>query len=190
MGIKIFLATCCVGIISIGATIYFVDSAGADDLSRTLTFLHPQPASHKTTKSSSNSSSEFKFLRISAASEDKVSELIGPDTNKNFIRDDIDQYLDKTYPDPRQHAAMVQFTAAYGHLLVNGGTVAGAKDAGTTVVRAIQCGINVFGDSNIIKQKTVLAMMLNTEDRFAAFAAAQKNEEGLVFPRFQGEPCL
>lgn len=75
-------------------------------------------------------------------------------------------------------------------LLVDGGTVAGARDATKGVVRAIQCGIEVLGDSSMVKQKRLLTMMLNSDERFAAYARAQKNEEGQVFDRFQGEPCL
>ncbi|WP_146120286.1 hypothetical protein [Paraburkholderia sp. BL21I4N1] len=127
---------------------------------------------------------------MSAAADENAARLIGPDSNKNGIRDDIDEYIDSSYPDRRQHAAMVQFAAAYGLLLVDGGVVAGAREATKGVVRAIQCGIEVFGNFSMVKQKRLLAMMLNNEERFAAYARAQKNEEGQVFDRFQGEACL
>ncbi|MFM0729696.1 hypothetical protein PQQ52_04260 [Paraburkholderia sediminicola] len=130
------------------------------------------------------------YFKVSTSLDENAAQLIGPDANKNLIRDDIDEYIDKTYPDPQQHAAMVQFARAYAQLLINGGTVAGTKAATAGVVRAVQCGIEVFGEANIAKQKAILAMMLNSEERFKAYAVATHNEEGQVFLRFQGEPCL
>lgn len=124
------------------------------------------------------------------ANDDYAARIIGPDANRNTVRDDIDAYIDSTYPDPREHAAMVQFAQAYTQLLIHGGTVAGARAATKDVARAVQCGIGVFGDSNIEKQKAVLAMILNSEARFQAYTVSTHNEEGQVVERFTGEPCL
>ncbi|MFM0290074.1 hypothetical protein [Paraburkholderia megapolitana] len=191
MQIKTIRVAGSIGIVSIGVAIYLTGVVSASHDSHwskknenqlaTQIANNFQPA-HKSNKSG--------YLRVSTSPDSNSTQLIGLDSNKNSVRDDIDEYIDKTYPEPRQHAAMIQFAAAYGALLVNGGTVDGARKATSEVVRAIQCGIEVFGDSNVTKQKTILAMMLDSKERFTAYAVATHNEEGQVFPQFEGEPCL
>ncbi|MFM0499713.1 hypothetical protein [Paraburkholderia caffeinilytica] len=137
-----------------------------------------------------NAFAEPGFEGISSSADAGYTRLIGLDANNNLVRDDIDDYIDRSYRDAQQHAAMIQFAQAYARLIVSGNTVAGAKHAAAGVVRAIQCGIKVFGDSNVARQKVVLAMMLNSRERFEAYDVARRNEEGQVLDRFQGEPCL
>ena len=175
-----------VGVAAITATVYFSGSDSASLTKHDISSVKPDNAKYAEQRRSDKSG----FHKIAISSDNDTSRLIGPDSNGNYVRDDIDQYIEKTYTDPRQRSAMIQFAAAYGHLLIEGDTPAGAKRAGDQVVRAIQCGIEVFGSTNVVKQKSILAMILNSEDRFAAYATAAHNEEGLVFPRFQGEPCL
>ena len=130
------------------------------------------------------------FEGANPSTDDRYARLIGLDENHNQVRDDIDDYIDREYADPRQHAAMIQFAQAYANLIARGNTRGGAKYEAASVVRAIQCGIEVFGDSNVSKEKVVLAMMLNSEERFEAYNVARRNEEGQVFDRFRGKPCL
>ncbi|MEQ5842748.1 hypothetical protein N0A02_25170 [Paraburkholderia acidicola] len=191
MQIKTIQIACSIGIVSIAIAIYLTGALSASHNLRWSKQNENRWATQIADKfQPAHTSNKSGYLRVSTSPDSNSTQLIGPDSNKNAVRDDIDEYIDKMYPEPRQHAAMIQFATAYGALLLNGGTVDGARKATSEVVRAVQCGIEVFGDSNVAKQKTILAMMLDSKERFTAYAVATHNEEGQVFPRFEGEPCL
>jgi hypothetical protein len=128
--------------------------------------------------------------RPGVKSTDFDASIAGIDANKNGIRDDIEQYIEKTYPDPAKRAAMMQYAKAQQNFILTATTPERAQLAAQELWRSFACARSQLGRPWLDATKDVLAMYLNTRDRLNAQAKAQDNLAGQIVESYSGDkPC-
>ena len=128
--------------------------------------------------------------RPGVKSRDFDASVAGIDANKNGIRDDVEQCIEKKYPDPAQRAAMMQYAKARQNFILTATTPENAKAAATELWRAFACTQRQLGDAWLDATKDVLSMFLNTRERLNASARAQDNLAGQIVESYSGDkPC-
>lgn len=117
--------------------------------------------------------------------------LTGIDSNKNGIRDDIDQYIIKTYQNPKQRAAVVQLSQAIQKTLLADTTdLNEVKKINAEVSGAFECIYRQFEVSEkYIVTKEVEAMTTNTKPRLLAYLAFNKALDGTSWKTPEGDVC-
>jgi hypothetical protein len=114
--------------------------------------------------------------------------VLGTDTDRDHIRDDIAAYIDATHGD--DEAARLgarQLARSLQHALAHGGDRAGAVEAGYESGRAISCLFELLGSEKagaIVDE--LEARTVDTEERFAAYRKMQRNVSGGYFPGGSG----
>ncbi len=127
---------------------------------------------------------------------DRSKDLAGPDKNNNGIRDDIEAYINKTYPEPSEKAAVMQYAKAIQKKLSVDTTDSLAVRA---VVHEGGRGLYCLGErlddpSEYISRasvvyKEIVAMTTNTKPRLLAYLAFDKALDGWVISAPTGEVC-
>lgn len=110
--------------------------------------------------------------RPGVKSRDFTGSIEGIDANHNGVRDDIEDYINRTYSDPDQRAALMQQAQATVLLLtVNKNNLEEVARVATLDSISAECEYKVFGSGNWrAPADEILAMHLNTEARFRAYA--------------------
>ena len=111
--------------------------------------------------------------RPGVKSRDFTASIAGVDANNNGVRDDIEDYINRTYPDPNQRAALMQNAQADVALLtVNTEDLNKVAEAATMLDRSLDCSRKFFSSEDLYNNATreILAMHMNTEVRFRAYA--------------------
>ena len=116
---------------------------------------------------------------------------INADLNPNGVRVDIDALIRKRFPDSKEQRAMLQYARANQTFLSSGSSSeAGAKDGAQMLDQSIACLRSVMGPGYLDVANELTASMLNTKDRFTAYAKATQNLSGQVVIGYSGEePC-
>lgn len=128
--------------------------------------------------------------RPGVKSTDFDASIAGIDANKDGIRDDVEYYIEKTYPDPAPRAAMMQYAKAQQNFILTGTTPEKAQLAARELWRSFACARSQLGRPWLDATKDVLAMFLNTRDRLNAHARAQDNLAGQIVESYSGDkPC-
>ncbi|WP_413707514.1 hypothetical protein [Ralstonia sp. Ralssp110] len=128
--------------------------------------------------------------RPGVKSRDFDASIAGIDANKNGIRDDIEHYIEKTYPNSAQRAAMMQYAKAQQNFMLTATTPERAQLAAQELWRSFACARSEFGPPWLDATKDVHAMYLNTRDRLHAQARAQDNLAGQIVESYSGDkPC-
>jgi hypothetical protein len=123
-------------------------------------------------------------------SRDFTNTVGGIDVNKNGVRDDIEDFIVKTYPDPKQRAAMMQYAAGVQNALLNSSTKQAAFFSSQRVYRSLDCVILILGEKDFAKKTDeILAMMLNTRNRAKAYVTARSASGGQVYDTGVKNPC-
>ncbi|WP_152034433.1 hypothetical protein [Burkholderia contaminans] len=126
---------------------------------------------------------------MGGVSTDYSDSVPGVESKNNKIRDDIENFIDKKYTDPKQRAAMKQYAVAQRDFLVYGGSREGAVNAAERMVKSFACLRGLMGQRGVDESKLMLAMMLNTKERWQAFSVAMKNMSGHIYDLYRGESC-
>ena len=106
--------------------------------------------------------------------------LLGPDANKNLVRDDVEAYIDARVTDSARHRqALKQFAVAIQRGLL-ATTKEESMEAATAETRSIEC-LSYLGFRTQDRWKEVLALTLNTDARLLANEAHQDRITGAVF---------
>ncbi|ANH73231.1 hypothetical protein ACS15_3649 [Ralstonia insidiosa] len=128
--------------------------------------------------------------RPGVKSTDFDASVAGIDANKNGVRDDIERYIEKKYPDPAQRAAMMQYAKARQNFILTATTPEKAHAAAQDLWRAFACTQSRLGAGWLDATKDVLAMFLNTRERLNASTRAQDNLAGQTVDAYAGDkPC-
>ncbi|HWV06775.1 hypothetical protein [Ralstonia sp.] len=128
--------------------------------------------------------------RPGVKSRDFDASVAGIDANKSGIRDDVEHYIEKTYPNPAQRAAMMQYAKAQQNFMLTATTPERAQLAARELWRSFACARSEFGRPWLDATKDVHAMYLNTRDRLHAQARAQDNLAGQIVESYSGDkPC-
>lgn len=147
---------------------------------------HVKPDDRNISETGLNSSSTTQQINNKNATD--VSEtIIGIDLNNDRVRDDVEFYINKTYSDPRSQSALKQFARAQASLLSVGNTVQGAHDATDELIKSLACVRQTLGPTYVVATKETLAKIINTKQRFAAYAMVSNNQAGQVFLQYKGD---
>ncbi len=105
-------------------------------------------------------------------SRDFSASVAGIDVNNDGVRDDIEAFIIKKYPDPAQRSAMLQLARADRlQLTVDYKDRAKVVEVATIKVRSAECAYQRFGSEDWSENANeILAMALNTKIRWIAYA--------------------
>lgn len=125
---------------------------------------------------------------------DRTDSLTGIDADANGIRDDIDAYITREYPDPAQRSAVQQDARAMQKaLLVPPGDVSAAKTVVREAARATNCIYAEFPKGGWKEAarvgKEVEALTTNTKKRLLAYLQMNKSLDGTSWAMPEGETC-
>ena len=121
-------------------------------------------------------------------SRDFTATVGGIDVNGNGVRDDIEQFIEATYPEPFQRAAMMQYAKSF-QVLIDAKSRESAVVAEQAVYRALDCTKKAFGKEWYKLTPDVRAMTLNTYQRVMAYAEAEKLGSGWLYKIYFDQPC-
>ncbi len=116
-------------------------------------------------------------------------DLKGPDLNQNGIRDDVDEYIMRTFHQPEQRKAVQQYAfQSQAVLLVDKTDMIRVRRLNFEVARAISCIYDVFPHENQVSSnvvKSIGAVTSNTKHRFREKLAFSKALDGtsMIMPR-------
>lgn len=119
----------------------------------------------------------------------------GIDIDRNGVRDDIDAYITKTYPDEAQRRAALQMARAYqAMLLVDKSDERALDEVSRQSFRAVACQKFAFlGDAGRIASYQMMrelrSVTTNTKERLQAYLAYNKARSGSVSVRPEGNTC-
>ncbi len=119
---------------------------------------------------------------------DRSDDVVGPDTNNNGIRDDIEKYIEITYQEPKQRTAAMQAAKAIQMGMVVDITDKDAiRRAHVAIGEAINCTFIHFTDfggatrnNPSIMFDEIEAMTKNTKKRLLTSLAVDKASDGMV----------
>jgi hypothetical protein len=125
---------------------------------------------------------------------DRSSDVKGPVSNSDGIRDDVEAVITKTYPDSTQAKAAKQFAAvAQAQLLVDAGNPAAVKAVATQTAAAVNCLAQTFGTTTTPTFSDVARALdadtANTKQRKEAQLAYSKAMDGAVISLPEGNTC-
>ncbi len=125
---------------------------------------------------------------------DRSSDVKGPVSNGDGIRDDVEAVITKTYPDSTQAKAAKQFAAvAQAQLLVDAGNPTAVKAISASTADAINCLAQTFGTGTKPTFSDVArgleADTANTKQRKLAQLAYSKAMDGAVITLPEGNTC-
>lgn len=125
---------------------------------------------------------------------DRGSDINGPDTNSDGIRDDIEAYIDVNYPGAGQRAAARQFAASLQQALsVDTTSKQTVKQVNIKLMNAVNCVFDQF-ISNATKQPEAVgaeieAITTNTKPRLLAYLGFSKALAGTAISLPDGDSC-
>ncbi|MDR2904925.1 MAG: hypothetical protein LBU73_03120, partial [Helicobacteraceae bacterium] len=101
-------------------------------------------------------------------------DLAGPDVNNNGVRDDVENYIIKKYPDERQKRALLQFAKSLQkEILTDKNDEAAIRAAFESGLKAVSCMREVFppdiGENKSATHKEIDSITVNTRVRLKAY---------------------
>lgn len=125
---------------------------------------------------------------------DRTDTIGGVDTDKNGIRDDIDTYIKKTYPNYEQKKAVTQYARSLqASLLIDKDDEIAVKAATNAKAKAISCismkvpdGKSPNGERVV---REIVSITTNTKQRLLEYMALDKALDGTVISLPSGEVC-
>lgn len=112
------------------------------------------------------------------------------DADREGLRDDVEAEIRQRYTKPAQQRAVLQFARAQQAFLALGASPSGARQGIAQLDQSIACLRRIVGPTYLEEANRVTAMMLDTEERFAAYARATDNLAGQAVDGFEGDsPC-
>jgi hypothetical protein len=117
--------------------------------------------------------------------------LSGTDADRNGVRDDIDAYITKNYPQGAPRQAATQFAKVLQRaLLVDLNDNAALKDLSIKMARACNCIYQKFpADSRQGVIEEIEAITSNTETRLNAYLAFNRALDGTTTAIPEGDTC-
>lgn len=125
---------------------------------------------------------------------DRSDDIVGPDTNSNGVRDDIDAYIDRVYTQPKQHAAAIQVAKVIQkEIQVDKLDDNAIRKLHVESARAINC---LFEQSEIsddenpsVVAEGITSRTTNTKQRLLAYLTFSKASSGMVLSDVSGDTC-
>ena len=126
---------------------------------------------------------------------DRSDTLAGPDTNHNGVRDDIEAYINATFKDPGQHAAVMQEArTVQSAILVDVTDPDATRAVSRSIMRSTHCMSSRFAHDQgalapMVIGNQIEAMTANTKKRMKAYLAFNKSQDGTVASMPEGDTC-
>ena len=125
---------------------------------------------------------------------DRTDTVAGIDADQNGIRDDIDAYIQKTYPTEEQRKAVSQYARSLqSSILVNKEDKIAVKAITNEKARAISCIFekipNEQSPNNGSVVEEILGATTNTKKRLLEYIALNKSLDGTVISLPSGDVC-
>ncbi|MDP3465785.1 MAG: hypothetical protein Q8R86_08460 [Sulfuricurvum sp.] len=117
--------------------------------------------------------------------------IVGPDTDNNGIRDDIDAYIATLpYTEVQKKAVQQDARALTATLIIDTNDSVALKTAGEKIMRAVNCIFDKF-DLQIADQVTndMEKMTINTKNRFMQYEKYNSARSGSVTSLPSGDTC-
>jgi len=119
---------------------------------------------------------------------DRSNTLGGTDSDDNGIRDDVDDYINKKYTNPKEKAAAQQMARAFQkELLIDLNNKKAVDEVDKFITMAIVCARNSAPDKNIMDD--LMAATFNTKQRVKRFFAFDDLMDGSVTSLPEGDTC-
>lgn len=121
--------------------------------------------------------------------------LAGTDANNNGVRDDIENYINKKYSEPKQRAAVIQTAKAMQKIMsADTNNIIEVKAINIEISKAFNCVDTQFTDDSkevnyFTATKEVEAMTTNTKPRLLAYLAFNKALNGTSWALPEGDTC-
>jgi len=168
------------------------DYTGAQTLTYTIKDQHgaSAKASIKITVRDYTDAEKYKQLEDSGAIPklDRSDTLAGTDSDNNGIRDDVDDYINKKYTNPKEKAAAQQMARAYQKiLLVDKNDIKKVTEVDKRVGDAVICAVDTAPNKGILSD--IKAVTLNTKQRVKEFFKYDNLLDGTVSSLPQGDTC-
>lgn len=128
--------------------------------------------------------------RPGVRSKDFTETVLGIDSDRNGIRDDIQNYIEQSYKDPAQRQAMLQYTRA-AELLYFSETFDVVKRSWPEYARSSACLRQAFGRDKWTKEAgEITAQLLNTPPRIEVYITYNRLAAGHIYDLYGGtQPC-
>ena len=126
---------------------------------------------------------------------DRSDTLAGPDTNNNGVRDDIDAYIQNTFQDPLERAAVTQSARSMQSAIVVDASDPDATQAvSRSMTRSVHCMFSRFSGnqgerSPMAIDDKIEAMTANTKARMKAYLAYNQSRNGTTSSIPTGDTC-
>lgn len=125
---------------------------------------------------------------------DRTDTIGGVDADKNGIRDDIDTYIKKTYPNYEQKKAVTQYARSLqASLLIDKDDEIAVKAATNAKAKAISCismkvpdGKSPNGERVV---REIVSITTNTKQRLLEYMTLDKALDGTVISLPSGDVC-
>jgi hypothetical protein len=145
------------------------------------------------TNSSAQSSAKASTLnnhpQILKANGDSAEQtVLGVSTNSYGVWDDVEQYIESRFKDPKKAQAMRQYALAVQNALLQGDTPEKAQEANRVRMRAGACVSERLGEADWYESKLLTAEILNDEARSRAYAILDSNSAGF-YKLPKGQVC-
>ncbi|GAA4027570.1 hypothetical protein [Actimicrobium antarcticum] len=126
---------------------------------------------------------------------DRSASLAGPDANNNGVRDDIDDYINTKFTDPKQRAAVLQDARTMQKaVLVDPTNKEASKAVSLEMMAAVNCVSSRFPDGQGLESASAIgakieAITTNTKPRLKAYLAFNKSQDGTAISLPTGDTC-
>lgn len=125
---------------------------------------------------------------------DRTNTVAGIDSDQNGIRDDIQEYINATYPKPEQQKAVSQYARSLqAKLLVDPKDKYQVRASSNTSSKAMSCIYEKLPVGNSPQAaravQEILSLTTNTKQRLMAYMAFDKAMDGAVISLPTGKVC-
>lgn len=126
---------------------------------------------------------------------DRNSDLLGPDSDQDNVRDDIAAYIEQNYANEAQRNAALQAARAMQDVFtVDLEDLLAVKEVNRRIARADHCIYLVFEEGNNIKpaaqvSRELEAMAANTKERLSRYLEFSKALDGTSWATPKGNTC-
>jgi hypothetical protein len=126
---------------------------------------------------------------------DRSSDIQGPDTNRNGVRDDIDRFINAGSYSPTNKSAVDQLARAFqSSILSDISNQSELESSRVNIARSVHCLFVRFTPSGGLVQpaeilETLQKITFNTKPRVLASIRFDNANNGTVLPRVDGDTC-
>lgn len=126
---------------------------------------------------------------------DRSESLLGPDSNQDGVRDDIEMWINQSYSEPKMRSAAMQEARAMQQIFnVDPADQIAVKEVARRLTHAINCVYDTFLSGNPVKpsaqvSREIESITTNTRARLERYLAFNKALDGTTWSTPRGDTC-